>query len=325
MMLANNLKTHFKNLALGQGHDRRGRLKRSDESQRSTLSSSSSSCLSSCQSKGRTSNRTSGKLVDLIVNEDWESLRKFLSNPNINEVESSILSGTYMIKSEKKEDDVIDIGNNALHFLCHYHPPWDVVKAIDKAHPQYLDQVDAAGRTVLHTAIQNGAEPQVVRYICSKKAAMAGKCDITGMTPLHYACKYYADKYVPAKCKDASLEDAMRDVVRTVFRNSPQQLINIEDIDECTALEYAIETDAPYKVIRYIQKACESDWKDSASSGLDHESMKDDLINYVNSSQRNLKLEMEKLGLSSRSFGRRPTLLSVMGNDNEPTTRAKTA
>jgi len=95
----------------------------------------------------------------------------------------------------------------------------------------------------------------------------------------------------------------MRDVIRTLCRTAPKS-VNLEDADGCGALEYAIEFDAPFKIVRDIQKACEKDWKKrrSSSGGLSHASLAKDLQDQAHAQQNRLHLEIMKLTDSSMSI-----------------------
>jgi len=240
-------------------------------------------------------------LSNLIVREHWDAVRLFLSNPDIDETRAKILSCRYGPAAYDDDAENNSAWNNALHYACKYYPPWDVIKAIDLLHPQYMTQVDTVGRTVLHIAAKNGVSPQVIRYLCAKNPSAAGAQDVLGCTPLHYVCKHYAKRYSESKCENIPLLDSMRDVARTICRTAPKS-VNLEDTDGCCALEYAIECDAPFKVIRDIQKACEKDWKKRRLSGLKHESLQQDLRDQFHTQRSRLQLEIMKLTDSSMSL-----------------------
>jgi len=242
-------------------------------------------------------------LSNLIAREHWDAVRLFLSNPNVDETRARILSCRYGPAAYYDDAENNSAWNNALHYACKYYPPWDVIKAIDLLHPQYVTEVDAVGRTVLHVATKNGVSPQVIRYLCATNPSAACAQDVLGRTPLHYVCKHYAKRYSESKCENIPLLDSMRDVARTICRTAPKS-VNLEDTDGCCALEYAIECDAPFKVIRDIQKACEKDWK-----------------------KRRLQLEIMKLTESSMSLASNgsntPPITSEHGDLEDDSTAKK--
>ena len=249
-------------------------------------------------------------LSNLIAREHWDAVRLFLSNPNVDETRARILSCRYGPAAYYDDAENNSAWNNALHYACKYYPPWDVIKAIDLLHPQYMTQVDAVGRTVLHVAAKNGVSPQVIRYLCATNPSAAGAQDVLGRTPLHYVCKHYAKRYSESKCENIPLLDSMRDVARTICRTAPKS-VNLEDADGCCVLEYAIESDAPFKVVRDIQKACEKDWKKRRLSGLRHESLQQDLRDQFHTQRSLPQLEIIKLTESS-------TFLASNGSNTPP-------
>lgn len=256
--------------------------------------------------------------ADLIAQERWDAVRECLSSANADETREMILSCQYG-KDGSDPANAKAPFNNPLHFACRFYPPWDVIKAIDQIHPELMTQVDSMGRTALHLAAKNGAAPQVIRFLCAKYPKAAGAQDVRGRLPLHNACKHYTTRYNDAKCENVPLAESMRDVVRTLCRTAPRS-VNLEDVDGCAALEYAIEYDAPFKVVRDIQKACEKDWKKRRSStGLNHDGLQKDLREQFHAQRNRLKLEIMKLTDSSMSLtGREEADPSDVMKEDDP-------
>lgn len=150
---------------------------------------------------------------------------------------------------------------SALSFACRFHPPADVIRAMmNLLPPDVARKTDPTGRSPLHIAAKWGAAPRVIRYLSEAHPSSGGLQDSTGKTPLHLACESYASKYSSRKADDKPLKEAMLEVVRYLCKLSPTT-VNIEDDEDFTALEYAIENDLDIKVVRSLQKACEKDWK----------------------------------------------------------------
>lgn len=261
------------------------------------------------------------KLSDLISLGEWEAVREALSGPNAR----FLIRGCSYPNDDQSNSggDGIDIHDNALHFACRFYPPFDVVKLIHMANPEYITQVDSAGRTVLHTAIRYGSDPRTIRYICAKCPSAAGSLDLTNQTPIHYLCRYYAESHDPLKSR-GDKTDCMREITRVLFANSPPQTVNVEDEDGCTALERAIETDAPYKLVKFLQRASETDWREASdSSGLDHEALKQVLHDQAAKSQRKLSIEIEErrsIRQSSSSSSLSSSLFDITLVGGYPTT-----
>ena len=244
------------------------------------------------------------QLSDLLSFGEWDAARDMLSGPNARFIvracsypnDDDLSNG-----SNNSNNSAIDIHDNALHYACRFYPPFEIVKLIHMANPEYITQVDSAGRTVLHTAIRFGCDPQTVRYICAKYPSAAGALDLANQTPFHYLCRYYAEAHDPIESRGDKI-DCMREITRVLFAHSPKQTVNVEDEDGYTALERAIEADAPYKLVKFLQKACETDWREASdSSGLDHESLKQVLHDKAIKSQRKLSIEIEKSSRRSSS------------------------
>ena len=226
-------------------------------------------------------------LAAYIANEKWDAVRELLSDPN---AKFLVHSCSY----PDNDNSSISIHDNALHYACRFYPPFDVVKLIHLANPEYITQVDSAGRTVLHTAIRYGSDPRTVRYLGAKYPSAVGALDLANQTPLHYLCWHYGASHDPIKSRGDKAE-CMLEIVRALFANSPKQTVNVENEDGCTALELAIETGAPYKLVKFLQKACQTDWREASdSSGLDHEALKQVLHDQVIKSQRKLSIEIER-------------------------------
>ena len=267
------------------------------------------------------------QLSDLISFGEWDAAREMLSDPNARFI---VRACSYPSDDQSNGNDSgIDIYDNALHYACRFYPPFDIVKLIHMANAEYITQVDSAGRTVLHTAIRYGCDPRTVRYICAKYPSAAGAIDLANQTPFHYLCRYYAEAHDPIKSRGDKI-GCMREITRVLFAHSPKQTVNVEDEDGCTALERAIETDAPYKLVKFLQKACETDWREASdSSGLDHEALKQVLHDQATKSQRKLSIEIEKSSRrSSSNSSLSPSIFDIGfvtgGTKSRPTSTRRT-
>ena len=81
--------------------------------------------------------------------------------------------------------------------------------------------------------------------------------DNEGKAPIHYLCQNFnsSSSYL------ASAEEYMFQSLVAFLEVDPS-IVTIEDEFDSTALEYAITANAPYKIIRYLQKATERYWKE---------------------------------------------------------------
>ena len=223
-------------------------------------------------------------LSALIAHQDWDKLRILLSTDvGQQAVQSELLtSPDYAAES-------------ALSFACRFHPPLDVIRALmDLLPPDVARKTDPIGRSPLHVAAKWGAAPRVIRFLSEAHPKSAGLQDTSGKTPLHLACESYASKYSSSKTDGKPLKESMLEVVRYLCKLSPTT-VNIEDNEDFTALEYAIENDLDIKVVRSLQKACEKDWKKrraaAGGSNARHDDVRQTMLLQQQQSQMRLQMQ----------------------------------
>eukprot|EP00562_Extubocellulus_spinifer_P006720 CAMPEP_0178516230 /NCGR_PEP_ID=MMETSP0696-20121128/24994_1 /TAXON_ID=265572 /ORGANISM="Extubocellulus spinifer, Strain CCMP396" /LENGTH=363 /DNA_ID=CAMNT_0020146475 /DNA_START=248 /DNA_END=1339 /DNA_ORIENTATION=+ len=223
-------------------------------------------------------------LSALIAHQDWDKLRMLLSTDvGQQAVQSELLtSPDYAAES-------------ALSFACRFHPPLDVIRALmDLLPPDVVRKTDPIGRSPLHVAAKWGAAPRVIRFLSEAYPDSGGLQDTSGKTPLHLACESYASKYSSSKTDDKPLKESMLEVVRFLCKLSPTT-VNIEDNEDFTALEYAIENDLDIKVVRSLQKACEKDWKKrraaAGGSNARHDDVRQTMLLQQQQSQMRLQMQ----------------------------------
>ena len=200
--------------------------------------------------------QTSGSISRIMAAQDWDRFRMLLSTEVGQIAVQNQLSSSNDFAAE-----------SALAYASRFHPPMDVIRCIaDLLPPDVAARPDPMNRSPLHVAAKWGAPPRVVRYLAEMDPAAAATQDVHGKTPLHYAAEFYGSNYAPRRSDDKPHKEAVLEVIRYLCKLSPTT-VNIEDNDECTALEYAIQNDSDIKVVRSLQKACERDWKKRRSAG----------------------------------------------------------
>ena len=96
--------------------------------------------------------------------------------------------------------------------------------------------------------------------------------DSEGKTPIHHLCLHYVEAFRPNNdLGDVSVEDCMLQAIN-VLLEADSSILTMEDDLEATALEYAIESNAPYRVVRRLQKASERFLKDRQKASLSEQS-----------------------------------------------------
>jgi len=227
----------------------------------------------------------------LIARQDWDAVRDALSTDE----------GRLHAKCEMEASP--DIDGCALHFVCRFHPPLDVIISLAELLPSSMRHSDNMGRYPLHIAAKWGASPRVVKFLIEVFPDAAGFQDAMGKTPLHLTCESYASKYSSRKAEGQPLKDAMVEVVRRICRAAPDA-VNLEDMEDMTALEYAIDAEGvELKVVRSIQKACERDWKHRRElPGASHETVRRSLLEQSQQNSQRLQtdlLEMQQVRQAS--------------------------
>mmetsp|Transcript_3428 Transcript_3428/g.3239 ORF Transcript_3428/g.3239 Transcript_3428/m.3239 type:complete len:234 (-) Transcript_3428:40-741(-) len=210
-----------------------------------------------CLKKKVKGNLSQTKLSKLLARQQWSELMKHISsNPDI-------------LNSPDRDESFF-------HEICRFQPPLHVVEEIVGLSPSSLVLENDLGQFPLHVAAQNGASPEVISYLCKSNTKSSGVQDNMGKTPLHLASESYANKYTHQQDRKLPLEEALLLTVKILIRSSPHT-VNLEDADDISVLEYAIDSDVDLKVIRVIQKASEKDWKKRSTRGKKHASIESNL------------------------------------------------
>mmetsp|Transcript_2562 Transcript_2562/g.3622 ORF Transcript_2562/g.3622 Transcript_2562/m.3622 type:complete len:298 (+) Transcript_2562:164-1057(+) len=186
------------------------------------------------------------KLPEWIQNQEWRIIRSLFANARQDAVQ---------FISEKSQEPV-------LHLVCRYHPPIDIVRLLYHAFPNAICIANAVGRYPIHLACRCGASPTVIQFLIKKNQLVASLQDSTGRTPLHITCEFYSRTYDPMLegSKSLSPEEAITEVVLVLCEVAPGS-VNLEDREDRSPTEAAIEFGAPLKVVKKIQKTSEKDWK----------------------------------------------------------------
>lgn len=216
------------------------------------------------------------------------TLARMISKQSWHEVES-LLSSTPVESIQIDERGSIH-KDNILHFACRFNAPLSIVRLIANRFPRSLVTPDSSGRFVIHVASKYGASPLVIHYLICENHAAAGVQDDLGKAPIHYIGEYYT-RYHEASTAQAVDENMLR-VVRILKAAAPESF-NLEDQDDCNAIEYAIESNADIKVIKAMQRAARDDWRDLKSKHRKpHEELARDLERNASEMRMNLHSSM---------------------------------
>jgi hypothetical protein len=220
----------------------------------------------------------------LISRQDWKGLLYMLANikPAVSE---------YLHTEDNSQYDEAPPKETILHLCCRFHPPLDILFGFYECNPKALFTADQWGRFPIHTACRCGASFDIIALFLMKvgKGLLTAQ-DKTGKTPLHLMCEYFMHEYDPmlGDADGIPPQDAMVEIIRRMYATSPS-IVNIEDDEGSTALEIAIECDAPLMVVKKLQKASERDLKARRYGQESHEHMRDQFQKEVSSKREMLE------------------------------------
>lgn len=180
-------------------------------------------------------------LLQLIEANDWQKINSiFLKNPS-------------------KYQEMVDLINKSssfngmtfLHAVCRFDPPSSIVRKMMTLCPDDVKALDCLKRTPLHVATGTGASAGVVSALVEAYPDACDTQDMDGRTPLHIAC----DRSCVLFNGSVNSHDAPRyDIVSILLSASPSAVI-LEDVDEMTAIEYALMSSGNLKVVKMLQRA----------------------------------------------------------------------
>lgn len=213
------------------------------------------------------SNNFDKNLEKAIVRKQWMRVESILTKQLKNDI-----ADTDNEKEKKKKITQSSIQcclacnktHSLTHTLCRFRAPVHILSMAVDSNSLSLFQVDCLGKLPLHVAAENGASPQVIEYLCARCPTVALHQDSQGRVPLHLACEAWE-----SRCDCESDEEAMDDfekVIETLIEASPKSLL-IEDSEDMTPLECAIETEADFTIVRMLQKATK-EFKSGTQNGV---------------------------------------------------------
>ncbi|KAL7489670.1 hypothetical protein ACHAW6_015359 [Cyclotella cf. meneghiniana] len=197
------------------------------------------------------------KISKMIANEKWRAL------------ELVLWSYSNDIKSCDYVSDVGDTGDDdevsflhIVHYACQFNPPQSIVRLLASMYSTGITTPDKTGRLPLHYAAKCGASPRLIKCLIKMDPSAVSTKDSEGKTPIHHLCLHYVDAFHPNNFSgDINVEDCMLQAICALVEVDPS-IVAVEDNLDVTALEYAIESNAPYRVVRRLQMATGKFWKE---------------------------------------------------------------
>ena len=143
-------------------------------------------------------------------------------------------------------------GMTLLHACVRYDPPVPILMKMIKLHPEAMRRVDCVGRTPLHIAAGSQVSSLVVKVLTMMYPEACNIQDNDGKTPLHFACDSSCELFEESIGRSSRCPPSF-DTVRAILSGSVEAVI-LEDVDEMSALEYALLSDAPLNLITFLQR-----------------------------------------------------------------------
>eukprot|EP00547_Thalassionema_nitzschioides_P003627 CAMPEP_0194212830 /NCGR_PEP_ID=MMETSP0156-20130528/12953_1 /TAXON_ID=33649 /ORGANISM="Thalassionema nitzschioides, Strain L26-B" /LENGTH=190 /DNA_ID=CAMNT_0038940717 /DNA_START=367 /DNA_END=939 /DNA_ORIENTATION=+ len=128
----------------------------------------------------------------------------------------------------------------------------------------------------------------IIAFLLKSCKLTASAQDDMGKTTLHLVAQYYYENYFESFPDYVPAEKATVEVVK-ILCLAAKNIVNLEDHNDMSALEIALECSAPLKVIKAIQRASEKDWKARQSVHSRHDMIRCDMMKRQENSKRRLK------------------------------------
>mmetsp|Transcript_12740 Transcript_12740/g.21926 ORF Transcript_12740/g.21926 Transcript_12740/m.21926 type:complete len:281 (-) Transcript_12740:141-983(-) len=186
-------------------------------------------------------------LARLIGRRQWLTIKSLLTSK----------SGSAVLVDDPSQPQAVtpDI---VVHFAVRFQAPLRILMLLSQRYPESLSSTDVSGRYPIHVACKWSSTPDVIAYLVETNPSVVGVPDSLGKVPMHYVGEYYLQHFTNTLFHR---EDCMQQVVRLLKMASPKS-VNLEDDEGMNAIEYALVSDAPMKVVRTMQRACRDDWRE---------------------------------------------------------------
>jgi hypothetical protein len=145
---------------------------------------------------------------------------------------------------------VVYIMSQSLHACARFNPPLHIVQNILELLPESPSLVDRMNRTPLHIAAGTRADLSIIQLLVNASPLTCAVRDVDGKTPLHLACDSTCELFTGDE--DCKRDPPTYDVVSTLIKAYPSA-VTLEDEEEMSALEHAIMSDAPIRVVKCLQ------------------------------------------------------------------------
>ena len=139
----------------------------------------------------------------------------------------------------------------SLHACARFNPPPHIVYMYLDILPESAASIDCLGRYPLHVAAGTRSNIQVLDIIAQAYPNACDSQDDDGKTPLMLACDTSCELFEDDN--EIRREPPSCEVIMTLMKASPYSLL-LEDEDGMSALEHSIFSDAPFEVVKLLQR-----------------------------------------------------------------------
>lgn len=188
-------------------------------------------------------NHSTIDIFELIASRKWQRLKATI-----------FMHKSIVATSHRKCFPSCTSRHSALHYACQFHPPLDVIRCIYKAYPKAVFKIDCERRYPLHVACKEGCSFEVINFLLNKNPDAAKKADIKDRTPFLHAFKSYI---CTSGLQQSVANNELIRVAQALIKVAPMSPI-MQDCDEMTAIEYALNEENDISTIKYVHFASTS-------------------------------------------------------------------
>ena len=185
-----------------------------------------------------------GDILELIVNQNWESFHhNVLSSPDIFRHLASAVSSCSQLN-----------GMTLLHAIVKYDPPLEVVARMIEFCPDMPAATDCLRRTPLHVAAGSRASASLIELLAHAHPAACDAQDEERKTPLHFACDSSCVLFESDFNERGSIprQPPNHEAIAVLLSYSVHA-VTLEDDEDMTPLEHAIQSDASLETVKLLQ------------------------------------------------------------------------
>eukprot|EP00567_Pseudictyota_dubia_P014214 CAMPEP_0197439836 /NCGR_PEP_ID=MMETSP1175-20131217/6494_1 /TAXON_ID=1003142 /ORGANISM="Triceratium dubium, Strain CCMP147" /LENGTH=267 /DNA_ID=CAMNT_0042969827 /DNA_START=90 /DNA_END=893 /DNA_ORIENTATION=- len=147
-----------------------------------------------------------------------------------------------------------DNGFTFLHVLCAFQPPLDVTNTVVRLFPHMVAARDHSSRVPMHVAVECEAPLDIFDCLMESDPQCVDARNCDGKTPLMLACKEMGSAIKSGFYEGKGKVRWLADVIKLLAKSSPNSIL-VEDDGGWTALEHALDSEAPKKTIKTLQRA----------------------------------------------------------------------